>query len=498
MMELPPARPRVALVARRGEEGADLNAAPAARRNGPAHPAAGPVGLMPAAVLRGPAAAADGARGPRVQLPPHARIHAEVLTASGLRTALQDTLGALARPPEGISAEDIAARQLAAHDAARRYAATPGTALDRTVPVLQAIGTVGVGALAGFGTPGRAAGIALADASVRAGVRGNGEWGFLRPAPPAPTLPGFGMVAGMIAADYVAGSLLGGLGNFLGQKVLSPVVNNWAARALQPIPAEVIVPDEMVDLMNAHGGDNSGTELRESVRIQIASANDLDSKFNTHVGEITFGLAGALAAGVPRPATGFAGSMFIGGGVSLSGGAGLGGVMAVNRMAATARVPDLERLRRDPAGALADRQPISLFYSHHKPRTFGVDIRAGFGYKSYADMGQVMGYRMLKMGQATWPLSLAMIAVPAVALGTDSSIALQFVGAVSAAGGTYFAMTPWFKALVKEFPANDAAHKPAPAAAAAIAPPGPGPDLEADLGAVDEIPPPNRNAALAP
>jgi hypothetical protein len=151
-------------------------------------------------------------------------------------------------------------------------------------------------------------------------------------------------------------------------------------------------------------------------------------------------------------------------------------------------VPDLERLRADPAGAMANMQPISLFYTHHKPPAYCVDIQNGFGYPSYAAMGQVIGYRSLKMAQATWPMSLSAMAVPLVALGTNSSPALQTVGAIAAAGGTFFAIKPWFRALAKEFPANDlaahgrevagAAHAPADAAGG-VPHDNNGPDLEA-------------------
>ena len=403
---------------------------------------------------------------PRVDLPGDAAAAPAAASAVRLRSTVQSTV-------QASSADlTISQTQIAAHMAARAYGETAGTNLDRAIPFLQAMTGVGLGAVAGFADPGRSTGVALADAGVR-GATGNPEWDIHRPDPPPPTDAWLAQL-GVTALEYAAGTMLGGAGNLLGQKLLAPLVNNTFRRTLKPIPAEVVVPDEMVNAMNALApsdteGGGPGTRLRAAAAARIASARDIDSDFNVRAAQVTFGLPAAVVAAVPRPPNGVAGAMVIGAGVSGFGGAGLGLAMATHQILASMKVPDIALLTDEldsvRAGAMDPNtwKTVPLFFTHHKPGSFigGIcaDVGAGLGFASWGDLGGVLTYRMAKMGQASWGMSLATLVPKLVSKGTDSVLGLHTVAAVSAVAGTYVAIRPWFAALAKEFPANDKAHR---------------------------------------
>ncbi len=418
-------------------------------------------------------------RAPRVALRADAAAtRAAAAAAARLRSTVQSTVQASSADPTNSQT------QITAHLAARAYGETEGTNLDRAIPFLQAMTGIGLGAVAGFAVPGRSTGVAFADAGAR-GATGNPEWDIYRPASPPPTWTWFGTQFGVTALEYTAGAVLGGAGNLLGQKLLAPLVNNTFRRTLKPIPAEVVVPDAMVIEMNALGPDaegnnEQGTRLRAAAVARIASARDIDSDFNVLAAQITFGLPAAVVAAVPRPPNGVAGAMLVGAGVSGFGGAGLGLAMATHQILASMKVPDIALLthpdREVRAGAMDPEtwKTVPLFFTHHKPGSFidGVcaDVRAGMGFASWGDLGGVLTYRMGKMAQASWGMSLATLVPKLVSKGTDSVPGLQTVAAVTAAAGTYVAIRPWFAALAHEFPANDTAHRPVPAAPPAAAP----------------------------
>ena len=415
---------------------------------------------------------------PRVDLPADAAATPAAASAVRLRSTVQSTVQA--------SSADLtnSQTQITAHMAARAYGETAGTNLDRAIPFLQAMTGIGLGAVAGFGVPGRSTGVAFADAGVR-GATGNPEWDIHRPASPPPTWTWFGAQFGVTALEYAAGAVLGGAGNLLGQKLLAPLVNNTFRRTLKPIPAEVVVPDEMVNAMNALApsdteGGGPGTRLRAAAAARIASARDIDSDFNVRAAQVTFGLPAAVVAAVPRPPNGVAGAMVIGAGVSGFGGAGLGLAMATHQILASMKVPDIDSLNSEDlaerAGAMNPNtwKTVPLFFTHHKTGSFidGIcaDVGAGLGFASWGDLGGVLTYRMGKMAQASWGMSLATLVPKLVSKGTDSVPGLQTVAAVSAAAGTYVAIRPWFAALAKEFPANDKAHRLGRAAPSVAAP----------------------------
>ena len=396
------------------------------------------------------------------------------LSTVQLRRSLQTAVQALTGLRDDSPAELTKSLQSAAHFAARDYGTKPTAVLDRGIPFLQATSSVGVGALVGFGIPGRAVGVALADAGIR-GATGNPEWDVFRPAM-TPTGAAVGIQVGSIGAGYVAGSIFGGAGNFAAQKLLVPVVNNILRRTLKPVPVEAVVPDEMVQLLNARpdadGRLAQGTRLRQAAADMSKSAAALDNLVNVRFGQLSFGITAALAAGVPKPLSGFAGAVAIGGAVSFVGGAGLGGLMANNQMRSKIKVPDLALLRMESANPTAEHNTainpqtwhsVPLFYSHHKPSSLAADVSAGFGFASYADMGKVVSYRMAGMARASFSMSAALLVPKLTSLATNSAPVLYTVAAVSAGVGTYIAIAPWFNSLVHQFPANDQAHRPPPA-----------------------------------
>jgi hypothetical protein len=412
-------------------------------------------------------------------------------SASERRAALQDALRGVNVPTAGAPPEQVKAWQNSAHNAAVAYGAAPGTLLDRTIPFLQAAGTVGAGALGGFGIPGRSTGMAMADVVVGAAT-GGAEWGIHvapgaaePPPPPGAEATSSHMSAGAafgeagtrlgrIGAEYVGGAVLGGLGNFVGQKYLAPAVNSLLPIAFKPIPAEVIVPDEMVDLMDisdpepaeGQASARSGTKLRDDVSKAISSAKDIGSDVNVAFGQAAFIVPGAIRAAIPQDSTGAAGTALIGAAVTTAGGAALGVAMAANQMRAKVQVPNLSLLREDAAAARLpeNMKQVPLFYSHHKETTLSADIKQGLGYASNTDMAQVLAYRMAHMAKASASLSVAQIPAAMVGMATTSAAVVNSVAAISGAAGTWVAMIPWFDSLGKRFPENDKAHKPAAAA----------------------------------
>ncbi len=475
MIELPASRPPSATDLTHGLEDPVLDPALLARILDVIPPSTGSFNGNPGRVRLDDDAAS---RAPRVALQADATAARVAVSATQLRSAVQTAVQA-----SSADAGD-AQKQVTAHLAVYAYGDTAGNALDRGIPFLQAMSGIGLGAVAGFAVPGRSTGVAMADASVRAAT-GNAEWDNYRPAPPPPTWEVFGSQVGAAGLGYVAGAVLGGAGNLVGQKLLAPLVNNTFRRTLKPIPAEVVVPDAMVNAMNALGPDaegnhEQGTRLRAAAAARIASAGDIDSDFNARAAQFTFGVAAVVVAAVPRPPNGVAGAMLIGAGVSGFGGAGLGLAMATHQSLTSMKVPDIALLTHpDLAMRTGAMDPdtwktVPLFFTHHKPGSFigGIcaDVSAGMGFASWADLGGVLTYRMGKMAQASWGLSLAPLAPKLVSMGTNSVPWLQFVGAVTAGAGTYVAIRPWFAALAKEFPANDRAHRPVLADAPAAAP----------------------------
>lgn len=422
---------------------------------------------------------------PGGQIEPDGQIEPAGLSAVQLRDNLQDAVQALTRQYDDPSPDRTAALQAEAHSAARNYGATPGTVFDRVIPFAQAVVSAGVGAAGGFAFPGRGLGLAFADAGVRSAT-GNPELGVIRPTL-MPTGASVGIDLGAIGAGYLAGSFFGGAGNFVAQKVFVPTVNNLFCRTLKPVPAEALVPQEMVNLMNARsvadGQTGHGTLLRQAAVAMSKSAAALDSPVNTRFGQLSFGVFTALGVGVPKPALGFQGALAVSGVMSFAGGAGLGALMAGNQMASKIKVPNLALLRTEgntptAVGNTAMNPEtwcsVPLFYSHQKPMAFAADVSAGFGFASYADMGQVVGYRMAKMARASFTMSAALIVPKLVSLATNEIPVLNPIAAVSAGMGTVLAIPPWFNSLIHQFPANDQAHRPPPANTATnLQPPNP-------------------------
>lgn len=401
--------------------------------------------------------------------------------ASALRDGLQAALLAFAERPNGLEGEALEALQNAAHAALRNYSELPGTSREQLFGTAHGTLLVGANALIAFG--GRGCGVALADGFARGGANDAG-YDLVRDAsmPAMPT--GIGPQFNTVMSGYVLGSVIGGGCNFLTQKFAVPALNAAAPRSLQAISAEVIVPDEMVRILNeldddpdggADGG--RGDRLLKDVRSMIANVQDFDSPWNVLAGQLFFGVPAALTAGVtaayPQPQRGVASAALIGAGTSMAGGLLVGGAMAVRKLRAQVRVPDLDLLRRAHQGQASAAEAldennwksVSLFYSHHRTGSFMADVKAGFGYKSYTDMGKSITYRMAGMAQASASITAGVFLARAVALSPNStpSWVIPTVAAAAAFAGLWPTIPIWFDSVVRQFPANDKAHKaPAP------------------------------------
>jgi hypothetical protein len=261
------------------------------------------------------------------------------------------------------------------------------------------------------------------------------------------------------ATQTVMGATLGGVGNFVGQTLVAPVVNR-IPRQSAAVPVSAVVPDEMVALMDQIQ-PGSGTELREAAAAEQRMNSAPNSARNVRVGQVFFDGANALRAGLQGSDTlGGLGTIVAGTAVSTLAGSAIGATMAINASLATLSVPNMEILRRE--AALGDqarlenvpRQNVPLFYARH----MGDDVPAwgtfdnpvadpsGSRLATAANIATSIGYRAAEMAAATvWTGAVSAVTPPVVAA-TPGHLQ-DHARAAMAAIGIHSAISPWFNSL---------------------------------------------------
>ncbi len=397
--------------------------------------------------------------------------------AAGLRTALQGSLAALQTPDD----------QMAAHNAARAYGEHAGTVLDAAAPAIHKTLLVGLaGTSMAFGV-GRNAGLGGTDAGTRAAQGQPAPGGYAGPA--TVHQPGAHTLA-EAAARWAGGAAAGGVGNFVGQHLVAPLVNT-IPRQHAPIDAKAVVPDEMRDTMNRLQ-PGSGDRLRAAVAAHQKEFANIASETNIHIGEAAFDVAtGIKAAVLGTQAFGVGGTVAVGLAVSAAAGGAIGASMAVNAATAKIKVPDMAQLRNAEANgvALADvpKHDMPLFYTKHnqatgpvraistawqagtvgdpapnnnpdaagRPQTLGQ--RASTVVANTANIATSVLQRSARMMYSTTGAALADAATPFVAAGVAHHPALATaVRTAGAALGIHAAIRPWFNQLATGIPGADA------------------------------------------
>jgi hypothetical protein len=416
--------------------------------------------------------------------------------AAAVRGALQTALTALQSPAPGTSPADA---QLQAHEALIRYAGSKASYADALLPVLHKASAVGVaGAGMAFGA-GRSTGVALADTALRM-HRGDEAALGIKTAPFRPGQNGADAVVNA-AAQAALGSALGGVGSFVGQAVVAPLVNR-INKQTAPVDVKAVVPDEMVALMNqVHPG--AGDALRSKASHEQSSNQNIASDRNVAVGQFFFDAANATRAARQEPnQLGLAGNILTGTAVSACAGAAIGATIAINSALANIKVPDMAALR-DLAGSPAaargadalqalPHHDVPLFYTKrvdpppffcaqpgqerakliHNPVTDPVPQAEGRGVPagnaapaapapsavaSTINALTSMASRGVAMFKATVGNTVVAAMTPAFAASMPTESGATAARAAAAAIGIHTAIKPWFGELAAGIPAADKA-----------------------------------------
>ena len=303
------------------------------------------------------------------------------VSSQPLQNALRAELDPAKFTPE--QRDQASANQLNAHREAVAYGQGSSQWLDRVMPFATSVLRVGLaGTSMAFGV-GRNSGLAAGDAAARA-EQGRPQSGAVfdnGAAAPSAAPSGPPSVKSMVVstiAQLFGGSAAGATGNLLGQTVVAPVIN-LMPRQFAPINDKAVVPDQIVNDMNALM-PGAGTKLREAVKAQQAEITNISSETNVTLGQVAFdAVTAARAAALGTTPLGVAGQVGFGLSVSATAGGVIGAVMGVRQSVATIKVPDAEKLsalvaagRTDGAQALEqlmkspnDTHEVPLFFAKH-------------------------------------------------------------------------------------------------------------------------------------
>jgi hypothetical protein len=261
------------------------------------------------------------------------------------------------------------------------------------------------------------------------------------------------------AAQTVMGAALGGVGNFVGQTMVAPLVNR-IPRQSAPVDVSAVVPNEMVTLMNQIQ-PGSGTELREAAAAEQRLNANPNSARNVRVGQAFFDGANGLKAYMQGSDTlGGGGTLLVGTTVSTLAGSAIGATMAINASLSTLSVPNMDSLRRQAdlgaQGRLENvtRQDVPLFFAKHMGDnvpplfTFANPVvdPSGSGLQTALNVATSIGQRAGEMLAATtWTGAISAVA-PAVVAATPEPLQ-DIARAAMAATGIHQAIEPWFNSL---------------------------------------------------
>ncbi|WP_425258752.1 hypothetical protein ACPOLB_24910 [Rubrivivax sp. RP6-9] len=399
--------------------------------------------------------------------------------AAQVRADLQTALHDLQLQSGSPEAQD------AAHQALRRYARSTAGYADCMLPVVHktlAVGAAGAGMAFGVG---RSSGVALADLALRSARGDPTSLGLQAPALPAGR-PGTDAVVNA-AAQAALGAAMGGMGSFVGQTLVAPLVNR-INRQSAPVDLRAVVPDEMVALMNQLQ-PGAGDALRSAAQAEQQQNVNIASERNVAVGKFFFDAANAVRVGMQGSNTlGVAGNVLAGTAVSSSAGACIGATIAINASLAQVRVPDLDQLRakageRGAGPADLDALPthaVPLFFTKHgtRPETMFSNPVADPPPSREAVRGDApgappphtpsrlasainaatsMAQRGVAMFQATTGTTVVAAMTPAFAASMPTQNQADAARAIAAAVGIHTAIQPWFSELAAGIPARDRA-----------------------------------------
>ncbi len=402
--------------------------------------------------------------------------------AAQVRGELQRALDHLGNPPAGANLADA---QQAAHDALLDYARSKASYADAALPVLHktlAVGAAGAGMAFGVG---RSTGVAAADTLMRM-HRGDEAGHGLYTAAVPPGRPGTDAVVNAVT-QAALGSALGGVGSFLGQSFVAPLVNR-INKQMTPVDLKAVVPDAMVARMNAvHEG--SGDALRREAQSEQARNLNIGSDRNIAVGQFFFDAANATRAAMQgQDAPGLAGNVLFGTAVSALAGGAIGATIAINSSLAKIRVPDMAALNNLAPNAGAEalkalpHHEVPLFYTRRAedPKWSSIPVmdpvarppadapvpagnvppaavpRASVA-ASLVNAATSSAMRATAMLKATAGTTVVGAMAPAFVASMPSEGTATAARAAAAAVGIHTAIRPWFGELAKGIPEGDKA-----------------------------------------
>jgi hypothetical protein len=379
--------------------------------------------------------------------------------AADLRRNLQSSLDALKSLPPGA---DPTAAQEQAHQALLAYAQSKASYADALLPVLHKAAAVGVaGAGMAFGV-GRSSGVALADTALRM-HRGDDAAGGFHAAAVPPGRPGTDAVVNAVT-QAALGSALGGVGNFLGQTLVLPLVN-CINKQTAAVDLAAVVPDAMVARMNeVHPG--AGDALRRQASSEQARNVNVTSDRIVAVGQFFFDAANAARATMQGSnSLGLAGNLVAGTAVSTGAGAATGATIAINSALAKVSVPDMAALSQLAAGSGADA--LKNLPHHDVPLFYTKRVTGPLEFKNPVKdpVATIQAAVVLPSGNAQ-PAPVAKSSVLASGVNALTSMAMRGAAMLKATAGTTVvgAMAPAFVASMP----NEATATAARAAAAAV------------------------------
>ena len=402
-----------------------------------------------------------------------------------VRTELQTALQDLQSQPGNATRAQQEQVQGDAHQALRTYARSTAGYADCMLPVVHktlAVGAAGAGMAFGVG---RSSGVALADLALRSARGDPTSLGLQAPAIPAGR-PGTEAVVNA-AAQAALGAAMGGMGSFVGQTLVAPLVNR-INRQSAPVDLRAVVPDDMVRLMNQLK-PGAGDALRAAAQAEQQQNVNIASERNVTVGKFFFDAANAVRVGMQGSNTlGVAGNVLAGTAVSSCAGACIGATIAINASLAQVRVPDMDQLReaaRTPgAGPAAldalETHAVPLFFTKHstRPDTMFSNPVADPSPSREAVLGNApgdlpphtpsrlastvnaatsMAQRGVAMLQATTGTAVVAAMTPAFAASMPTQNQADAARAIAAAVGIHTAIQPWFGELAAGIPARDRA-----------------------------------------
>ena len=311
---------------------------------------------------------------------------------------------------------------------------------------------VGGGAAFAFGL-GRSLGADVAEMIVRAG------FGSKQLAGVGPDAVHYHETADQSAREHTAQVLAttvaravgavvgGGIGASVGN-VVAPRMAGLAGKQFLPIPANVLVPDNVSHLQDAQGnlyGDAGRQRLRDEVTAAHRTYGAIAGDTHVHAGQVTFGVENAVrGGGQGKQPMGAPVDATVSTVVSATAGAATGAYAALAMAKHRVQVPDPTHNGNGPA-PMVDVPTFYVGDAAPIPNRF-----TGPGtMHTIGNIAKGTGERIVQMGKATAVLSTANVLGTAIAGAipkTPGDVAHRFIQALESGIGVAIAVPPWFSA----------------------------------------------------